>query len=166
MGSDVRHLGLNFVFQTWYLTDLYRYAFDVIGQLFFSRMFGFMKDKTDYRGYIRSLDLLLPILTSACVMPTYIRPIFLLGGAMFPKVFRALKSLKDIEQAADLCISERQSQLENEESIETRDILSSLFDIVREKGDKVDFGMIEVKVEVYVALYADQIRFPLLYKSS
>ncbi|KAK7417270.1 hypothetical protein QQX98_004704 [Neonectria punicea] len=37
---------------------------------------------------------------------------------------------------------------------EKKDILSSLFDIVREKGETIDFGTTEVQVEVYVALFA------------
>ncbi|KAH7161064.1 cytochrome P450 [Dactylonectria macrodidyma] len=130
------------------------YAFDVVGQLFFSRMFGFMKNKSDYRGYIRSLDLLLPILTTSCVLPSYIRPIFLLGVVMMPGVYKALGSLKDIEAAAESCVSERQRLVESSDASEKKDILSSLFDIVRDKGEKVDFGMTEVQVEVYVALFA------------
>lgn len=131
----------------------YRYAFDVVGQLFFSHMFGFMKDKHDYNGYIQSLDSLLPVLTTASVMPSYARPLFLLGGAMMPKISKALKSIKEMEQAADLCIAERQALLEKGGGMERNDILKTLFDIAQEQGERVDFGMLEVKVEVYVALY-------------
>ena len=147
------------------ITDdaLFRYAFDVIGQLFFSRMFGFMETMRDHRGYIQSLDLLLPVLCAASVMPTYMRPVFLLGGAMIPRVFKALKSIGDIEKAADLCISERQELLSKDKDVEKNDILSSLFDIMREKGDKVDFGHTEIKVEVYVALC---VNFPQLTRTS
>ncbi|KAF7557115.1 hypothetical protein G7Z17_g924 [Cylindrodendrum hubeiense] len=130
------------------------YAFDVIGQLFFSRMFGFMKDKSDYRGYIRSLDLLVPILTTSCVLPTYIRPLFLGIVVLMPGVYKALGSLKDIEKAAESCVSERQRLVESGDVTENKDILSSLFDIVREKGEKLDFGMTEVQVEVFGALFA------------
>ena len=125
----------------------------MIGQLFFSGMFGFMETMRDHRGYIQALDLLLPILCAASVMPTYIRPVFLLGGAVIPRVFRALKSIGDIEKAADSCISERQALLRNGQDVETKDILGSLFDIMNKKGEEIDFGLTEVKVEVYVALY-------------
>ncbi|KAH7126509.1 cytochrome P450 [Dactylonectria estremocensis] len=130
------------------------YAFDVVGQLFFSRMFGFMKNKSDYRGYIRSLDLLLPILTTSCVLPSYIRPLFLLAVVMLPGVYKALGSMQDIEEAAESCVSERQHLVQSGDVSEKKDILSSLFNIVRDKGEKVDFGMKEVQVEVYVALFA------------
>ena len=134
------------------LTLRFRYAFDVIGQLFFSRMFGFMKAGYDHRGYIQSLDLLLPVLAAASAMPTYLRSIFLLGGSMIPSVYKALKSVGEIEKAADLCISRRQSFLQGGGIVENDDILNSLFQVMHEKGDKVDFRLTEVKVEVYVAL--------------
>ncbi|CAK7201538.1 hypothetical protein SEUCBS139899_004244 [Sporothrix eucalyptigena] len=132
------------------------YAFDVVGQLFFSRMFGFLEAGHDHRGYIRSLDLLLPILCAASVMPTYLRTVFLMGGALIqPRVLKALTSLKDIDNAAEQCIVDRHAQLEAGQKDESeKDILASLFSVMREKGDKVDFGRTEVKVEVYVALFA------------
>ncbi|CAK7221894.1 hypothetical protein SBRCBS47491_004685 [Sporothrix bragantina] len=131
------------------------YAFDVVGQLFFSHMFGCLAAGHDHRGYIRSLDLLLPILCAASVMPTYIRSLFLIGGALVqPRVMKALTSLKDIDEAAEQCIAERHAQLEQGKSGDEKDILASLFAVMREKGEKVDFGRTEVKVEVYVALFA------------
>ncbi|KAF5677377.1 pisatin demethylase [Fusarium circinatum] len=126
----------------------------VASQLFFSRMFGFLKEGGDHQGYIRSLDTLLPALAVTSVTPTYVRKLFLTAGTMFGSVRRALTSLNEIERAAELCIAERQEILKNGKTVERKDIMSSLFDIIREKGDKVDFGLTEAKVEVYVALFA------------
>ncbi|KAF5234790.1 hypothetical protein FANTH_11979 [Fusarium anthophilum] len=122
--------------------------------LFFSRMFGFLKEGGDHQGYIRSLDTLLPALAVTSVMPTYVRTLFLMAGTMFGSVRKALISLNEIERAAELCIAERQEILKNGETVERKDIMSSLFDIIQEKGDKADFGLTEAKVEVYVALFA------------
>lgn len=115
-------------------------------------MFGFLKAEHDHLGYIRSLDLLLPILTVSSVMPTYVRSFFLLGGAIFPRVLKALQSLGEIDKAADLCIAQRQDLVEKGEDGEKKDILSSLFQVMHDKGEKVDFKLSEVKVEVYAAL--------------
>ncbi|KAF4464320.1 pisatin demethylase, partial [Fusarium albosuccineum] len=130
------------------------YAFDVIGQLFFSQMFGFMKDRHDYGNYIKSLDTLLPILTAASVVPTYLRTPFFLGGAVVPGIFKALKSVKAIEIAAEHCVRQRQQLVGNGIAGDKNDILEDLFDIWANKGEKVDFGLTEIKVEVYVALFA------------
>ncbi|KAI4657680.1 uncharacterized protein J4E78_006068 [Alternaria triticimaculans] len=128
------------------------YAFDVIGELFFSRMFGFMAQAADYRGYITALDCLLPMLTTACVMPSYIRPFFLTGGAIFPRILKALMSLKNVETAAKDAVAERSALMKKGEADGKDDILNSLFEVMETKGAKVDFGLTEITVEVYVAL--------------
>jgi hypothetical protein len=130
----------------------FRYAFDVIGELFFSRMFGFMAQAADYRGYITALDCLLPMLTTACVMPSYIRPVFLTGGAIFPRILKALMSLNNVETAAKDAVAERYALMKNGEADGKDDILNSLFEVMETKGEKVDFGLTEITVEVYVAL--------------
>jgi hypothetical protein len=111
-----------------------------------------MKEKKDHANYISSLDTLLPVLAVVSTLPTYLRNLFLMGGILMPNVWKALGALKDIEIAAETCVEERRNLLAAGESINRQDILASLMDIVHEKGDKVDFGMTEVKVEVYVAL--------------
>lgn len=85
---------------------------------------------------------------------TYLRPLFLLSGAFIPRIFRALRALKHIENASEACVAERQ-QLHSQSSVndcKPEDMLESFFDIMRDKGDKVDFGKTEVKMEAYGAL--------------
>lgn len=115
-------------------------------------MFGFLQSSCDYRGYIEALDRLVPILTASAVMPTYLRSLFLTCGALVPQVFKALRSFRHIETAAEACVMERQRLLADGASAKKNDILGALFDIIREKGEKVDFGIEEVKVEIYTAL--------------
>jgi len=43
------------------LTNVDRYAFDVIGELFFGKKFGFLDERQDWGTYIKTLDILLPI---------------------------------------------------------------------------------------------------------
>ncbi len=42
------------------------YAFDVIGELYFGRMFGFMAYSHDHENYIHSLDTLMPLVCFVC----------------------------------------------------------------------------------------------------
>lgn len=115
-----------------------------------------MREKSDHRNYIKSLDTLLPVLAVVSTLPTYLRTLCLVGGAMIPKVLAALSAIKDIEVAAESCVAERQSLLDSGSHTESKDILSSLMDISSNKNDKIDFGLTEVKVEVYVALYVNR----------
>lgn len=73
---------------------------------------------------------------------------------MVPQVLKALKALKHIENASGTCVAKRQQlhgQL-NPEQAKPEDMLESLFDIMREKGDKLDFILTKVKTEAYGAL--------------
>ena len=89
-------------------TWLQWYAFDAIGKLFFSRAFGFMEFAQDHKGYIQALDLLVPMIAIACKMPVYLRPFFLISGALVSRVFKVLRALKHIENASCACVAERQ----------------------------------------------------------
>ncbi|KAF2633131.1 cytochrome P450 [Macroventuria anomochaeta] len=123
------------------------YAFDVIGELFFSRKFGFMENAHDHQRYIHALDLVTPFLAVACVMPAYMRPFFLASGAMVPRVFRALNALKHIESASDACVAEGRLGFKCDRG--RKDMLDGFFDIWHKKGEAKDFTLMEVKMEVY-----------------
>lgn len=126
----------------------------MVGQLFFSRKFGFMENAHDYKGYIRALDLLVPIIAVACAMPVYMRPFLLISGALIPRMFKALRALKHLESASEACVAERLRHLNSETSGsgDRRDMLNCFLDIMNEKGREMDFGLTEVKMEVYGAL--------------
>jgi hypothetical protein len=109
-------------------------------------MFGFMKNAHDYGGYIHALDSIVPFIVISCVMPTYMRTMFFISGAMIPWVSKALKALKHIEKASDTCIIEREK---SKRAVKGKDMLQSFFDVMEGHGD---FGKTEVKMEVYGAL--------------
>ncbi|KAI4688973.1 hypothetical protein J4E81_007690, partial [Alternaria sp. BMP 2799] len=120
--------------------------------LFFSRMFGFMKNAHDYGGYIHTLDLLIPFIAVACASPAYLRPFVLISGALIPRVFKALKALKHIEETSEACITERNRRIQHGKTDNCEDMLQSFFNIMHQKGIEKDFGMVKVKAEVYGAL--------------
>ncbi|KAE8871021.1 hypothetical protein PTNB29_01365 [Pyrenophora teres f. teres] len=134
------------------------YAFDVIGELFFSRKFGFMENAHDHEGYIHALDLLIPFTAVACAMPAYMRPLFLASGAMVPRVFEALRALRHIETASDACVAQRRHDSTRDKagrrSQGQKDMLDGFFNILRSKGEEKDFTLTEVKMEVYGAFIA------------
>lgn len=129
-----------------------RYAFDVIGELYFGRMFGFMEDRTDHGSYIASLDALLPVLTITALAPTYTRPILFAMSALSPKIRKALSAIEHIAQAARDCVSSRSNALSIGNIDLRKDLLAQLFHISKEKGEKIDFGIGEIQYEAYVAL--------------
>jgi hypothetical protein len=143
---------LRFVLETPLTYLQTRYAFDVIGELFFSRMFGFMEHAHDHAGYINALDELIPIIAVACVMPSYLRLPVMICSAIIPRVFKALKALDHIGTAAGDSVHERQHELATNKFNDREDMLQSFFDIMHKKGSEKDFGLTEVKMEVYGGL--------------
>jgi hypothetical protein len=116
-------------------------------------MFGFMKNAHDHRGYIHALDLLLPFIAVTCVSPTYMRSLVLVSGAMIPRVFAALKALRHIETASEECVTQRQHLLASTPQ-KPLDMLQGFFEIMHKRnGKKGDFGLVEVKMKAYGALY-------------
>jgi hypothetical protein len=86
---------------------LQMYAFDVVGELFFGCQFGFLENSHDYGNYIQSLDILLPAVATACVLPSYVRPLQILGH-LFPPLRRALVCYNNIVVAAKSAVRDRQ----------------------------------------------------------
>lgn len=133
------------------LLTLTRYAFDVIGELYFGEMFGFMERSCDHENYVHSLDTLMPLVVATAVSPKYFRP-FILGSAIVsPTALRALKALDHIAAAARSCVAKRVRSNEAATAVR-RDLLEQLLEIARTKGEKVDFGVPEIEYEAYVAL--------------
>jgi len=127
---------------------LHWYAFDVIGELFFGKAFGFMSEAEDHKSYIGSLETLVPVLCQAAVASPIVQRIILGSAAINPATKEATKAIKHIEEAARSSVDGR---LEDEET-GRQDLLRHLLEISRSKGDKVDFGIGEVKLEAYSAL--------------
>ncbi|KAF2851926.1 cytochrome P450 [Plenodomus tracheiphilus IPT5] len=132
---------------------LQMYSFDVIGEIFFGDMFGFLEKGEDHGAFIASLDALMPVLCISAIGPTYLRPLIMGSAIAIPAAFKAVKAIDGIRKAAVIAAAKRMK--ENADGVEHRnDMLQQLFDIVQEKGEKVNFSSDEVTLEAYVAMFA------------
>ncbi len=89
-----------------------RYTFDVVGELFFGRQFGFMRDEHDYGQYIKSLDTLLPGIALSAVLPSYIRLFHSSIGLLFPTIRNSIKGFNEIRAASSYWTNARQEQIQ------------------------------------------------------
>ncbi|KAF2195063.1 cytochrome P450 [Zopfia rhizophila CBS 207.26] len=129
------------------------YAFDVIGEIFFGRMFGFMENSHDHGVFIASLDALMPVLCIAAIGPAYLRPLVTGSASAIPAALKAAKSVDDIRKAAIAATNQRKKDIEDG-VVPRNDLLQQLFGIVREKGEKVNFTHNEATLESWVAMFA------------
>ncbi|RDW72398.1 cytochrome P450 [Aspergillus mulundensis] len=142
-------------FDLWLWTRMY--AYDVIGELFFSKMFGFLEAGRDHLGYIAATDDLIPVQFIAANMPTYVRSLFMLTGIMLPKVRGALKALDNLTEATVVMIKKRLAALQVDEpdaKPQRADILGKLLDISHRNGKEVDFELDDIKMESFGGFFA------------
>lgn len=140
-------LGVDLLIPPNFNTDCQRYAFDVIGELYFGDRFGFLEHSHDHNGWIHSLDLLLPFVVVNGVAPTSLRPLVRILALLIPGGLTGLNAINNIAAAARSCVARRLDK-----PTERTDILAQLYNIYLEKGAKVDFGLGDIEQEAYIAL--------------
>lgn len=123
---------------------LQMYTFDVIGELYFGRMFGFLEKAEDHGNWIHSLDLLMPFLCMTAVAPAFLRPMILTSAIVVPGALKALKAVENIEIAARKCVAARFADGSDLEGHRRTDLLEQLYTIHKEKGDKLDFKLVSI----------------------
>ena len=120
-------------------------------------MFGFLSTGSDYQNLIHSLDVLNPVLARVAVSAVYARPFILLSAVTSSSVRSGLKGIDHVTKYAKSCVHARQEALTKDPGTyeaPRHDLTQQLFDIMRDKGEKVDFGIPEIQYEAYVALFA------------
>lgn len=114
-------------------------------------MFGFLRNSEDHGAYIASLDKLVPFVCQIAIAPSYLRPLISAMMAVVPAVAAAAKSLESIRTAALAAVGGRMKSIQ-EGTPQRGDMMNQLFDIVHDKGEKVDFSHREVALESYSAM--------------
>ncbi|CAI7666032.1 unnamed protein product [Penicillium manginii] len=131
------------------------YAYDVIGELYFSKMFGLMKARGDHLGIMKSTDTLIPAMAISAVMPSYLRSFFMFIGVLFAETRKALSALDDLATAADSAVQSHVQASSSDDSVIRRtDIISKVFNIHRDQGEKLDFQIDDVKLEAFGGYFA------------
>lgn len=138
------------------LPNHHRYAFDVIGELYFGSMFGFMKERQDRSGFLEASDILLPPLVVACVLPAYTRFFLPLFGSILSSARKAQKDVQVILNACETCVPTREQEIRDGE-VSRKDILTKMMEIRDKKGKEIDFTTRHVQQEVFTAMLVFQV---------
>jgi hypothetical protein len=73
------------------------------------------------------------------------------SAMVVPSVLRAVKAIDGIRKAAVAAAGKRINNIESGNPVRN-DMLQQLFDIVREKGEMINFSSREATMEAYVAM--------------
>lgn len=129
-----------------------RYAFDVLGELFYGKMFGFMSERTDIGNYMKAIDSLLPAFTIGGTVPSYLTKLYLVSTILFsPSVRGALGAVKHIENASEAAVKRRKQEIE-ENKDDKRDMLRKMLEINADRGEKINFTYLHICVESHSSL--------------
>ncbi|KAL9608659.1 MAG: hypothetical protein Q9167_006526 [Letrouitia subvulpina] len=130
------------------------YAFDVLGELFYGKLFGFMNEHADIGNYMKAIDSLLPAFTIGGTVPSYLTKTFLIFTILFsPSVRGALGAVKHIENASETAVKRRKQEIE-ENKDNKRDILRKMLEINADRGEKINFTYSHIYVESHSSLFA------------
>ena len=129
-----------------------RYAYDVIGELFFGHSLGFIENRGDEGGFLASLEVMLPVLTIAAASSPLVRGLIMGLFTLSSTARKGLKGMNHIIETARASVDKRASAVAEPGKGERKDLLHNLLNIVSSKGDKLDFGIEDVKNEAFAAL--------------
>ncbi|KAL9640463.1 MAG: hypothetical protein Q9164_000282 [Protoblastenia rupestris] len=130
------------------------YAFDVLGELFYGKMFGFMSERKDIGNYMKAIDSLLPAFTIGGTVPSYLNKMYLFSTILFsPSVRGALGAVKHIENASEAAVKRRKQEIE-ENKDDKRDMLRKMLEINADRGEKIDFTYQHICVESHSSIFA------------
>lgn len=139
----------------WHKTNFHsvpKYTFDAAGELSFGQMFGFVARREDHRGWIYSLDLLMPFLCLTVVAPSHAWSLILGFALLLPESRKALKAIDIIGNAAQDCVLQRLPVATRSERQGRANMLEQLFDIYRKKDAGEDFQVDDIMRGAWVAL--------------
>jgi cytochrome P450 len=127
---------------------LHMYTFDIIGELFFGRMFGFINERRDIGGYMAAVDVILPHAIRLAVLYEWMRPI--INIVMYPLSANLRQAIKCFEA---LGVESKRYVDDRVGKKSTRpDMLSKLLKVAEEKSP--DFDITDVYTEAYTAIFA------------
>jgi hypothetical protein len=127
------------------------YAYDNIGVVFFGKQFGFLKDSVDYGGYINAVHKAMPFLNTLAASPPYARSLLMIGALAVPSLLKAVIAVNGVKKTAQRETYAAQARTD-EVSAKRVDMTSQMMGIVREKGEKSNFGVNEIVSENWIAV--------------
>ncbi|KAI5785117.1 cytochrome P450 [Pyronema domesticum] len=123
------------------------YAIDVIGELFFGKMFGFMNERRDVGGYIGAVDIILPHAIRMGVLYNWMRPLQILLVPFSASLRHGIKIFGELGAESKRLVDERWGK----KSART-DMLSKLIQVAEAKAP--EFDITDVYTESYTAIFA------------
>ena len=125
----------------------------MLGELFYGKMFGFLRQHTDIGGYMKAIDSLLPAFTIGGTLPSYLTKLYFLSTVILsPSVRGALGAVKHIAHASETAVENRKREMAERDD-DRQDMLRKMLEINADRGEKIDFTHQHICVESHSSMY-------------
>ncbi|KAK8106921.1 uncharacterized protein PG998_008934 [Apiospora kogelbergensis] len=133
-----------------------RYAFDVIGEIYHGREdgFGMVRDGSDYNDWCHLMSVMPDIGASLMYIPWFLKVPYFAGMLLFRSSRDGVRGMLDVTKQANMSANTRWEAMQKGEEHPTEDILTGLLNIVRERGDEVNWTVADVATEVWAVIWA------------
>ncbi|KAK8036942.1 cytochrome P450 oxidoreductase [Apiospora marii] len=133
-----------------------RYAFDVIGEIFHGREdgFGMVRDGRDYNDWCHLMSVMPDIGASLMYIPWILKVPYFAGMLLFRSSRDGVRGMMDVTRQAEKSANARWAAMQKGEEHPTEDILQGLLDIVRDRGEEVNWTVADVASEVWAVIWA------------
>ncbi|KAK4554665.1 hypothetical protein LTR86_008167 [Recurvomyces mirabilis] len=138
---------------------LHRYAFDVLGEMFFGREggFGMVEKGIDYNGWCNTLTTIPNIGASNTYLPYGLRTIWMLGEIVLGgrTAREGVSGISKLTADSIAVANERLEQRTRDPAVaEQPDMLNKLMDVAEKRGTELGWSVHDVTTEVYAVIWA------------
>jgi hypothetical protein len=128
----------------------WRFAYDVLGDFFFGKAYGFLEQERDIDNLMAAAGALAPFEAMMGMAPAWMRPCMVWMLAI-PNIMRGVMSMQKVKVMGKKIVADRMREVENQQPTR-QDMLGKMLNIVWEKGEKVDWSVEDVEQECFVAM--------------
>lgn len=129
----------------------WRYTFDIIGDLFFGKPYGFLEEERDIDNMMAAAASVAPFEGMMGMAPPWSRPLMMWMLAI-PNIARGIMYFKAVMTKGREIVTNRLREIENQQKTRP-DMVGKMLQVVVEKGLKVDWTTKDVEQECFVAMY-------------
>jgi hypothetical protein len=124
----------------------------VLGELFYGRSFGMMRERKDVGDYMKSIQALLPMFTIGGSLPSYLSQLYLLSTIIFsPSLRGAVGAAQNLVKFSIAAVKAHAQELE-ENTNDKQDMLRKMIEISTDRGEKINFTHEHIFLESHISL--------------
>ncbi|TVY21774.1 Cytochrome P450 monooxygenase gsfF [Lachnellula arida] len=131
----------------------WRYTYDIIGELFFGKAYGFLEKEQDIDNLMAAAGAVAPFEGMMGMAPVWAKP-FMMWMLAIPNIARGIMNFQKVKVTGKKLVADRMKTMENQDKSGRNDMLGKMLSIVWEKGERVDWTVLDVEQECFVAMVA------------